>query len=191
MNRQQLIDLAQAVTASIPLQRFVIAGSQAFYGTCRSDPEIVLQSIEADVLLTGDDFMHRRAIEDAFGMTSRFLARTGVFAHAVGLGTITVPRGWEERLVPFGREEGLANVWALEIHDLAATKLMAGRDKDFEFLRALLDHGLCDFATLMARFESFRTGAFANAVSDRLAKLAAHLRQWKRDDLVRVIPKSE
>ena len=29
------------------------------------------------------------------------------------------------------------NVWALDIHDLAASKLMAGRDKDFEFLQFL------------------------------------------------------
>jgi len=53
------------------------------------------------------------------------------------------------------------------------------------------DHGLCDFATLMARFESFRAGVFANAVSDRLANLAQHLRRWKREDLIPVIPASE
>ena len=29
------------------------------------------------------------------------------------------------------------NVWPLDIHDLAASKLMAGRDKDFEFLQFL------------------------------------------------------
>jgi len=51
----------------------------------------------------------------------------------------------------------------------------------------MIDHGLCDFATLLARFESFRTGAFANAVDDRLAKLVQHLRDWKRDDLARAI----
>jgi hypothetical protein len=140
-------------------------------------------------LLTGEDFVHRQAIEDGFGMTSEYLARTGVFAHPVGLGTITVPPGWEERLVPFGREEGLANVWALEIHDLAATKLMAGREKDFEFLRALLDHGLCDFPTLLGRFESFRGGVFENALPDRLRKLAHHFREWKRDDLARAVEK--
>src|SRR5206468_7306217 len=108
---------------------------------------------------------------------------SGFYAHPLGLGTISVPRGWDERLVPFGREEGLENVWALEIHDLAASKLMAGREKDFEFLHALLDRSFCDFQTFLARFDLLRTGAFANAVPDRLKKLAQHLRQWKRDDL--------
>ncbi len=64
---------------------------------------------------------------------------------------------------------------------------MAGRDKDFEFLRALLEHGLCDFSTLLARFEALRASAYANAVPDRLNKLAAHLRDWRCDDLARII----
>ncbi len=68
--------------------------------------------------------------------------------------------------------------------------LMAGREKDFEFLRALLDYGLCDFSILLDRFESFRAGVFANAFPDRLAKLAQHLREWKRDDLARAVEKT-
>jgi hypothetical protein len=150
----------------------------------------VERSEEADLLLVGVERSLFLRLEEALGMESPYLRETGVFAHPVGLGTITVPPGWEQRLVPFGREDGLINVWALEIHDLATTKLMAGRDKDFEFLRALLDAGLCDFPTLLARFESFRGGVFANALPDRLSKLAHHLRAWQRDDLARAIPTS-
>ncbi len=32
--------------------------------------------------------------------------------------------------------------WCLEIHDLAASKLAAGRPKDFEFLEAMVCHDL-------------------------------------------------
>jgi hypothetical protein len=188
MNRRQLVELARTVTSSVPLQRLVVAGSQAFYGASGANPDIVLQSIEADLLLTGEDFAHRQAIEDGFGMASQYLSRTGVFAHPVGRGTITLPPGWEERLVPFGRDDGLLNVWTLEIHDLAATKLMAAREKDFAFLRALLDHHLCDFPRVLARMELLRAGVYANAIPDRLAKLTRHLREWKRDDLARSIP---
>ena len=144
----------------------------------------------ADLLLVGVERGLFLRLEEALGMDSPFLRETGAFAHPVGLGTITVPLGWEERLVAFGREEGLANVWALEIHDLAATKLMAGREKDFEFLRALLDLGLCDFSLLLTKFQSFRIGVFRNAVGDRLGKLAKHLRAWNRDDLACAITKS-
>lgn len=86
-------------------------------------------SIEADLLLVGDAFKARGDIETVFGMNSEFQAETGLYAHPLGLGTITVPPGWQERIVPFGREATLENVWTLEIHDLAVSKLMGGREK--------------------------------------------------------------
>ena len=157
-------------------------------GTAASAPSIVQISMEADLLLTGEAFRARADIDRHFGMDSPFQAETGFYAHAVGLGTITLVPGWEERLVPFGRDEGLVNIWALEIHDLAASKLMAGREKDFEFLRELLERGLCEFSILLARFELLREGVYANAVPDRLAKLAGCLRAWGRDDLAKLLP---
>lgn len=187
MTRNRLLDLLRRAVGLSAGQRLILAGSQAFYASAPSAPELVERSEEADLLLVGVDRALFVRLEEALGMESPYLYETGVFAHPVGLGTITVPTGWEERLVPFGREEGLANVWALEIHDLAATKLMAGREKDFEFLRALLDQGLCDLPTLLGRFGSFRRGVFANALPDRLGKLAQHLRGWKRDDLARAV----
>lgn len=188
MTRTRLLELLRRATALSAGQRIILAGSQAFYALATSAPHLVERSEEADLLLVGVEKSLFLKLEEVLGMESDYLRETGVFAHPVGLGTITLVRGWEDRLVPFGRDEGLANVWALEIHDLAASKLMVGRDKDFEFLGALLDHGLCDFPTLLTRMELLRAGVYANAVPDRLAKLARHLRAWKRDDLVRTIP---
>ena len=55
----------------------------------------------------------------------------------------TFPDGWEERLVPLSNENtGGITGWCVEVHDLAVSKLAAGRDKDFEFVRALLRHRL-------------------------------------------------
>ena len=71
--------------------------------------------------------------------------------------------------------------------DLLASKLMAGREKDFEFLRALFDRALGDFPTLLARMDLLRAGASGKAVPDRLTRLARHLRDWGRDDLARTV----
>jgi hypothetical protein len=130
------MDLLRRATALSGGQRLILAGSQAYYASRASAPESVERSEEADLLLVGVKRSLFLKLEEALGMESAYLRETGVFAHPVGLGTITLVPGWEERLVPFGRDEGLANVWALEIHDLAASKLMAGRDKDFELFRA-------------------------------------------------------
>lgn len=181
------MDLLRRATVLSAGQRLILAGSQAFYAVANSAPQLVERSEEADLLLVGVERSLFLKLEEALGMESAFLRETGVFAHPVGLGTITLVRDWEERLVPFGRDEGLPNVWALEIHDLAASKLMAGRDKDFAFLRALLELGLIEFPVLRERFQSFRASVFANALPDRLGKLAQHLRDWKRDDLARIV----
>lgn len=181
MTRTRLMHLLRRATVLSGGQRLILAGSQAFYAVAPAAPELVERSEEADLLLVGVERSLFQRLNEALGMESPYLLETGVFAHPVGPGTITLVAGWEERLVAFGREEGLANVWALEIHDLAA------RDKDFEFLRALLEHGLCDFSTLLTRFEALRASAYANAVPDRLTKLAAHLRAWRREDLARTV----
>ncbi len=47
----------------------------------------------------------------------------------------TLPAGWESRLHPVA---GYDNVFALDPYDLAVVKLMVGREKDLELLRAML-----------------------------------------------------
>jgi hypothetical protein len=76
------------------------------------------------------------------------------------------------------------DVWPLEIHDLAAGKLRAGRDKDFEFLQ-FLSSWTVRFFHLHGRMELLRTNPSAPAVPERLEKLAHRLRERHRDDLAR------
>jgi len=73
----------------------------------------------------------------------------------VDLGTALVPPGWRERLVLFdteGTQPGRG--WYLERHDLAVSKLIAGRPKDYEFVDALLEAGLLDLELLRQRFDA-------------------------------------
>lgn len=97
-----------------------------------------------------------------------------------------MPAGLEERLRPFGTERGWTTVYTLGIHDLAASKLIAGREKDFGFLRVLLERCLMEFSTLMERMRILRSTAYRNAVADCLRKLATHLREWRMEELARV-----
>jgi hypothetical protein len=41
--------------------------------------------------------------------------------------------------------------WCLEVHDLAVATLAAGREKDTEFVDAMLDHGLVQIDVLRNR----------------------------------------
>lgn len=78
-------------------------------------------------------------------MDSLFQETHGFYVHGVGPETATLPSGWETRLIPVHGPLTDGNTgWCLEAHDLAASKLAAGRDKDLEYVAALFRHGLAD-----------------------------------------------
>jgi hypothetical protein len=60
--------------------------------------------------------------------------------------------GWRERLVPVRNPNTRGCTgWCLEVHDLAASKLAAGREKDLDFVAGLLKHGMAKPASLLQR----------------------------------------
>jgi hypothetical protein len=63
-----------------------------------------------------------------------------------------LPSGWRERLIPVHNENtGGGTGLCLEVHDLAVSKLVAGREKDLAFVANLLRHGLAAISTLQFR----------------------------------------
>jgi len=102
----------------------------------------LLQSIEADIYP-----LHRPdkadLIDGSIGEGSVFAENFGYYAQGVGPETATLPQGWQDRLVKVqSASTDLKIGWCLEPHDLAASKLAAAREKDREFVSALLRHGL-------------------------------------------------
>jgi hypothetical protein len=77
--------------------------------------------------------------------------------------------------VPLTDDVGKAHAYRLEVHDTCVSKLMAGREKDFAFIKELLDRGLVDLETFVARAELVADMPQSDALSPRLEKLEAHL----------------
>ena len=48
------------------------------------------------------------------------------------------------RVVPNELREGVGTALCLEVHDLVASKLVAGREKDLDFILGLLRHGFAN-----------------------------------------------
>ncbi|HEY2875590.1 MAG TPA: DUF6036 family nucleotidyltransferase, partial [Reyranella sp.] len=91
-------------------------------------------------------------IEGAMGELSDFHDLHGFYADGVEPGTAILPEGWEDRLVKVENvNTNGARGWCLEVHDLAVAKLAAGREKDTEFVDAMLDHGLVQIDVLRNR----------------------------------------
>jgi len=83
-----------------------------------------------------------------------FQERFGVYAQGVSIQTACLPDGWRARLVPLRTEstEGVTGL-CLEPHDLAVSKLIAGRSKDLDFCRDLFSYRIIDRAIVEERLD--------------------------------------
>jgi hypothetical protein len=73
------------------------------------------------------------------GELSLFHQTHGFYVHGVPISAATLPAGWEQRLIRVSNPNTLGNTGlCLESHDVAASKLVAFREKDRDFVRVLL-----------------------------------------------------
>ena len=176
MNKEQLFDLTERVKLVAGVDLPVIVGSQSLYGVTSQVPDIVKRSVECDFLLLAVGPPAFRAVIEQIGFASSFQETHGYYADAVGLATVVLPTGWQERLVPLADEAGNLHAYCLEVHDTCVSKLMAGREKDFSFIKELLDRKLVDINTFTSRTELIADMPQYNALSPRLEKLEAYLK---------------
>ncbi len=129
----------------------VVIGSQAILGQFPNAPESMLVSREADIFPRNHP-ERANEIDGSLGDGSYFDASFGYYAHGVGPETAKAPAGWPQRLVPVQSENtGNAIGWCLEVHDLVLSKCAAGRERDWEFAKEAIHHGLVDLEELRGR----------------------------------------
>jgi hypothetical protein len=175
VNRCQLEHVIRAAAGNADAPDIIILGSQAILGSFPDAPEELLVSAEADVFprdRPGDAIL----IDGAIGERSLFHETFGYYAHGVAESTAVLPVGWRGRLVPIRNENTRgATGWCLEPHDLAVSKLVAGREKDLEYVGALFRHGMISADTIGRRLEEteFESGAAKDLARARMRRLAA------------------
>jgi hypothetical protein len=128
-------------------------------------PESLLVSREVDLYPA----LHpERAdlIDGAIGMHSSFHETFGYFADGVGPETAVMPGDWMKR----ASLHYVGEVTAIcpDLHDLAVSKCVAGRDKDADFVRELLRRGHISVDILKERI----------AMLDATSHPLTHIQQW-------------
>jgi hypothetical protein len=128
MKRSELEHVIRAAGAIAEDREIVVIGSQAVLGQYPDAPMVLLASMEADVFPRNHP-ERAELIDGSIGEGSSFHEQFGYYAQGVGSSTAVLPRGWEQRLVRVknantGGVEGLC----LEVHDLAISKYVAGRE---------------------------------------------------------------
>jgi hypothetical protein len=156
---------------------FFLIGSQSLRGTCPAIPRDFPKTIEADLYPRH----HPQAwslLRMELGNQSKFFTRRGYFLDCTDPALATLPEGWIERLIPFRTPRtGGVTAWCLDPNDLFAAKLVAWREKDQQFLRAMLNHKLARPAVILDRIQDLPIAPRqSDELTSRLAQLVAESR---------------
>lgn len=164
MRRDQLEHAIRTACQIIQQPEVIVVGSQAILGTYREEqlPAAATMSIEVDILpiASNNEETARLAdlIEGVAGEFSSFEQLHGFSIDGVDLDTAVLPEGWRNRLVKVQNPNTAAPAgapqftgWCLDKEDLCVAKLCASREKDRNFVAALLDAGLVDGEVIMTR----------------------------------------
>jgi hypothetical protein len=171
MRRDQLEHAIRAACQIIEQPEVIVVGSQAILGSYDESqlPAAATMSIEVDILPIADsnDETARLAdlIEGVAGEFSPFEELHGFSIDGVDLETAVLPDGWRDRLVKVQNAntaattgEPLFTGWCLDKEDLCVAKLIAFREKDRNFVAALLEAHLVDRDVIAARLPTIPGG---------------------------------
>jgi hypothetical protein len=154
MRRSELEHVIRAAAAITNEYEIVVVGSQSLLGAVPQPPALLVESMEADVYPR-----HRPDLADlidgAMGEGSPFHDCFGYYAQGVGPETASLPVDWENRLMRIQNANTDLKVGlCLEPHDLAASKLAAGREKDWIFVAEMMASNIVQADVLLQRIAS-------------------------------------
>ena len=157
MKREDLEHIIRASGDVLGESEVIIVGSQAILGAPYEGlPKDVTLSVEVDVMATHDpDGSKALRLNGAIGEMTRFDDTYGYYAEGVEDGLCRFPEGWRERFMPVESPatNGVTGL-CVEPHDLCASKLLAGRDKDLKYVGSLLRSGHVKVEVLIERLQT-------------------------------------
>jgi hypothetical protein len=184
MRRDQLEHAIRTACQIIGKPEVIVVGSQSILGTFREDqlPADATMSVEVDILPIADDNDETARLADLIegvaGEFSPFEELHGFSIDGVDLTTPALPVGWRDRLVkvqnantaaPDGEPQYAG--WCLDKEDLCVAKLCAFREKDQNFVAALVCSALVNRETILTRLA---------AVDERYRSAAERAGSWLR-----------
>ncbi|MEJ7745234.1 MAG: DUF6036 family nucleotidyltransferase [Luteimonas sp.] len=139
MRRHELLHVLRAAdSVTNGRVKFVIIGSQAILGTADPSSHILSRSMEADLAVVPSDEnedaeRYAAIVDGAIGNGSPFASNFGYYADGVEIKTADLAPGWQQRLVEIAYDAygTTRSAECLSAADLAVSKLLAGREKDF------------------------------------------------------------
>lgn len=174
MRKRELELLIRAAGRVARDREFLLLGSQAVHAYCRRPPAEVLVSQECD--LYPKNFPQAGSLlENELGRGSRFARQHGFYVDVVDPEIANLPEGWRTRLKTVAL--GNIRVHYLDLYDLIASKLAAGRLKDLEFVGALVQRDVANPKPVQLRIRRFSSPQHREAARSSLRKVLDELRR--------------
>jgi len=153
MKRSELEHIVRAAGSIADDREIIVIGSQSILGQYPDAPEELLFSMEADVIPKNHP-EKADLIDGTIGELSPFHNTFGYYAHGVGMETAKLPRHWQNRFVTISNDNtmGVTGL-CLDVHDLAVSKLVAGRDKDLPYVKDLFNNQMINAEIMLDRLE--------------------------------------
>ena len=158
MNRSQFEHTIRAAAGVVGVDEVIVIGSQSIHPYMDPVPDAAQRSVETDIVLFDDaDGAKADLVDGAIGEASMFHQTFGYYAQGITIGTALLPEGWRDRLVRYESPNTNGVVaWCLSPEDVWIAKALAGRPKDVEFCRALLEGNHVDRALLSTLLDRTR-----------------------------------
>ncbi|MEO6503688.1 MAG: DUF6036 family nucleotidyltransferase [Jatrophihabitantaceae bacterium] len=161
MNRADLLHLIRAACDVLAVDEVLVLGSQAILATRPENelPDHATRSREADIAALHDpDESLSHLLSGVLGEDSVFDHVNGYYVDGVGASTALLPLHWQQRAIRLEsysvvREQTVVGVCP-EANDLCVSKLCALREKDLDFVSALLQAGIVSRETLRDRLDT-------------------------------------
>ncbi len=164
MRRDQLEHAIRTACQIIERPEVIVVGSQSILGSFAEEqlPSEATMSVEIDILPLADSNAETARLADLIegvaGEWSPFEQQHGFSIDGVDQETAVLPDGWRDRLVRVQNANTAAlsgtpryTGWCLDKEDLCVAKLCAFREKDQNFVAALIDAGLVDATVIKGR----------------------------------------
>lgn len=160
MKRAELEHVLRASAAITLENSFVVIGSQAVLLDFPDAPAELLLSNEVDLYPA----LHPERsdlIDGAIGQLSMFHDTFGYHADGVSPETAVMPADW----MSFAKLHYIGELTAVcpDLHDIAVSKCVAGRDKDADWVCALLRHGMIQIDRLVERLSQLDAARYPSA----------------------------
>lgn len=144
MNRRELAHVVRAACDLLGEDVVIVGGSQAALAQFPEGlPRLATLSCETDLAALVDPVDEKATIiNGSIGEDTLFHSTYGYYAEGVSRDLFIFPPAWLDRAIELdGHASRHATGLCPEIHDLAAAKVAAGRQKDVDWIKVLLGSG--------------------------------------------------